>query len=699
VDGADVDVRTWPARRDAAAWVVGIAVIGLTALLITLSLGDGVPEPAGEGSPDPGRVTVWAVPVLRLVVDVAAVLTVGLLLTASFLLPSPGGELAGLALRAQRAAAAPAAVWALAALAQAFFTVSDLFAVPPGVLLRSTSWFSTVLQFSQGTSLVWQSGLALIVAVLVRWSLRTRTSVWSLLLALLALAPPILTGHAASAGSHDLAIASALVHVTAACLWAGGLVGLTWVAVRGSRRLGPAITRYSVMAAWAVAAVGLSGIVSAAVRLGWGDLLGSAYGAIVLAKVAALAVLVGFGLRQRRQTVKRLEAAVEGAGRDVSVRRPFVVLALCELAAMAVTFGLAVALSRTPTPEGQQALDPVAELIGHAMPPAPSVANMLFGLAPSGLGIALVAAMLAFYATGVLVLRRRGDAWPLGRVAAWLGGVLIVAWGTFGGLGLYSHVLFSAHMVAHMLLSMVAPILLVLGAPVSLALRTLPAARVPGEVGPRQMLLGVLHSRAVRVLTHPLVAAALFVGSLYAIYFSGLFSVLMGSHLGHAAMTLHFLAVGSLFFYVLVGVDPGPRVVAPLWRFGLLLIVMPFHAFFSVALMSTNTVLGEAYWRSLERPYRTDLLADQSLGGSLSWALGEAPIIIVMVAVFVQWVRGDSREATRTDRSSDRVNAAGGDDDLERYNAYLAQLTAASDAAPSRGTRSNDRAGPPGTVP
>jgi putative copper resistance protein D len=690
VPGADLDVRTWPARQDVVAWVAGITIIGLTALLITLSLGGGVPQPAGDGSPDPGRLTVWALPVLRLVVDVAAVVTVGLLLTASFLLPSPGGELAGLALRAQRAAAAPAAVWAMGALAQAFFTVSDLFAVPAGVLLRSTMWFTTVLQFPQGKSLIWQVGLAFLVAVLVRWSLRTRTSVLTLLLALLALTPPILTGHAASAGSHDLAIASLLVHVTTACLWVGGLVGITWVAVRGSRRLAPAIKRYSVMAAWAVAAVGVSGLANAAVRLSWGDLLSSAYGAIVLAKVAALAVLVGFGLRQRRHTVARLEAAGEGAGRDVSVRRPFVVLALTELAAMALTFGLAVALARTPTPENQRTVDPVAELIGHAMPPAPDVANVLSGIAPSGLGITLVAAMLAFYAKGLLVLRRRGDAWPLGRAAAWCGGVLIVAWATFGGLGLYSHVLFSAHMVAHMLLSMVAPILLVLGAPVTLALRTLPAARVPGEVGPRQLLLGLLHSSAVRVLTYPLVAAVLFVGSLYAIYFSGLFTVLMGSHLGHAAMTLHFLAVGSLFFYVLVGVDPGPRVVAPLWRFGLLLVVMPFHAFFSVALTGTSTVLGEAYWRSLERPYRTDLLADQSLGGSLSWALGEAPIILVMVAVFVQWVRGDSREAARTDRSSDRVQAAGGDDELERYNAYLAQLTAAAEADTLRRTRSSD---------
>jgi putative copper resistance protein D len=202
------------------------------------------------------------------------------------------------------------------------------------------------------------------------------------------------------------------------------------------------------------------------------------------------------------------------------------------------------------------------------------------------------------------------------------------------------------------------------------------------------VLLAVLHSRFLRVLTHPLVAAGLFVGSLYAIYFSGLLSVLMGTHLGHAAMTLHFLAVGSLFFYVLVGVDPGPRTVAPLWKFGLLLVVMPFHAFFSVALMSTSTVLGEAYWRSLQRPFRSDLLADQALGGSMSWALGEVPIIIVMIAVFVQWARSDAREARRGDRSSRRVTDAGGDDDMEQYNAYLARLASGAPRQPEQSDRS-----------
>jgi putative copper resistance protein D len=666
-------VRTWPSASDVTAWVAGITLLALTALVVTLELGNGVPDVSAPGLP--GRGTAFAVPVLRLVVDVAAVTTVGLLLTACVLLPSPRGELAGLALRAQRAAAVPALVWALGALAQSYVTAADLFGRSVWEPARVQCVAQLPVPGVAGDRAAVAGGLALVVSLLVRWTWRTRASLWTLLLALVTLSPPLLTGHAASAGAHDAAIASLLVHVAAATVWVGGLLGLVWVAARGSRRLAAAVARYSVTAAWALAAVGVSGVANARCASGWGELLTTSYGAIVVAKAVALATLGMLGLQHRRRTVARLAATTgEEAGHETSVRRPFVVLAVVELAIMAATFGVAVALSRTPPPGDGLAADQVAEMIGHAMPAAPSISRLLWGVVPNGLGILLVTGLVVAYVRGLLVLRRRGDAWPAGRTLAWFGGVLVVAWATFGGLGMYSHVLFSAHMVAHMLLSMVAPILLVLGAPVTLALRTLPGARVPGELGPRQVLLEVLHSRVVSVLAHPLVAAVLFVGSLYAIYFSGLLTVLMSTDLGHAAMTLHFLAVGSLFFFVLVGVDPGPRTVAPLWRFGLLLVVMPFHAFFSVALMSTNTVLGEAYWRSLQRPYATDLLSDQTLGGSLSWALGEVPIIIVMVAVFVQWTRSDARDARRGDRSSARVTAAGGDDDLEHYNAYLTRL-------------------------
>jgi cytochrome c oxidase assembly factor CtaG len=281
------------------------------------------------------------------------------------------------------------------------------------------------------------------------------------------------------------------------------------------------------------------------------------------------------------------------------------------------------------------------------------------------------------------------------RTVSWFAGLLVVAWSTAGGLGLYAHVLFSAHMVSHMLLSMIAPIGLVLGAPVTLALRTLPGARVKGEAGPRQLLLALLHSRVVSLLTHPLVALFLWIGSLYALYFTPLFSLLMGSHLGHVAMEFHFLAVGSLFFWTLIGVDPTPRRWHPLARMGLLFAAMPFHAFFSIALLSSDSVLDLTYYRALQRPYSPDLLADQHLGGGIGWALSEVPILLVVAAIFVQWVRADHREATRLDRAADRTGARDAArstavleaparpqervDERASYNAYLARLNAHDD--------------------
>ena len=277
---------------------------------------------------------------------------------------------------------------------------------------------------------------------------------------------------------------------------------------------------------------------------------------------------------------------------------------------------------------------------------------------------------LALYVKGLLVLRRRGDDWPVGRTVSWMVGLALIAWAGIGGLAQYSHVLFSAHMVSHMILSMVAPIFLVLAAPVTLALRTLPGPRQSGDVSPRGLLVAFLHSHFARFVTHPLVGPVLFVGSLYALYFSPIFGELMDSHWGHGAMQLHFIAVGTLFFYVLVGVDPSPRSLQPLVRFGLLLVTIPFHAFFAISVMSSKSVIAASYWTTIDRPFRTDLLADQYLGGGIAWAMGEIPLVIVLGALFVQWIRSDRRDARRLDRAADRDNDA----DLEAYNAYLRDL-------------------------
>jgi putative copper resistance protein D len=237
--------------------------------------------------------------------------------------------------------------------------------------------------------------------------------------------------------------------------------------------------------------------------------------------------------------------------------------------------------------------------------------------------------------------------------------------------------MFSVHMGEHMILSMLVPILLVLGAPMTLALRALPPAGRTRPPGPREWLLAAVHSPPARVLTHPIVALTLFVGSYYALYFSDLFAAALPQHPAHVFMNAHFIITGLLFFWPLIGVDPAPRRLPPAARLGVLFASVPFHAFFGVALMSTATVIGADFYRALALPWVPDPLQDQRLGGGLAWASGEIPLLLVVVVMLVQWVRHDERAARRDDRRAD----ADGDADLAAYNAMLSRLAAGGPSA------------------
>jgi cytochrome c oxidase assembly factor CtaG len=230
--------------------------------------------------------------------------------------------------------------------------------------------------------------------------------------------------------------------------------------------------------------------------------------------------------------------------------------------------------------------------------------------------------------------------------------------------------MFSVHMGSHMLLNMMAPVLLVLGGPVTLALRALPAAGKDAPPGPREWLLAFVHSPVTRVLTHPVVALALFVGSFYGLYFSGLFDAALSEHWAHLVMNAHFILIGYIFYWPVIGIDPAPRRLPHLGRLGMLLVSLPFHAFFGVILMNSQTIIGHDFYTSLGLPWVSNLLADQNLGGGIAWAFGEFPLVVVLIALLAQWSRDDERTAKRHDRKAD----ADGEADLAAYNAMLAKL-------------------------
>ncbi|MFF4222559.1 cytochrome c oxidase assembly protein [Streptomyces sp. L500] len=277
---------------------------------------------------------------------------------------------------------------------------------------------------------------------------------------------------------------------------------------------------------------------------------------------------------------------------------------------------------------------------------------------------------LGLYGWGVVRLRRRGDAWPWGRVVAFTLGVLSVALVMCTKLNDYGMVMFSVHMVQHMVISMLSPILLLLGAPVTLTLRALPAAG-RGRKGPREWLVALLHSRYMRIITHPAFTIPMFIASLYALYFTPLFDFLMETKTGHIAMMVHFLAVGLVFFWPIMGVDPGPHRPGYVMRMLELFAGMPFHAFFGIALMMASEPMIGTYMHP-PASLGIDALDDQKAGGGIAWAFSEIPSVLVLLALVYQWYRSEQRQAKRSDRAEERS----GDKELQAYNAYLASLHA-----------------------
>ncbi len=654
------------ASRTPRLAVAGIAAAALVALIDALLIGGGRPTPAPPGIPDPGALTGWALPICTLITNVGLVGAIGALTVGVLLAPAEPNkrgqpaELSGVGLRCLRHASRWGVVWLVGALGGLVFGLSDVVAAPVGAL--TPGMMRDYLGVSLGQAQLASILLAGVVTLGARTAFTLGGGAFVSLCALGGLVPPALTGHAASAGNHDIATSSLFVHLLAASLWVGGLVAIVLVGRTSRRILAGLLPRFSTLALWCYVAIGVSGVANAWVRLGSVEQVwNTRYGWLVIGKVVALAALGTFGYRHRRRYLRAIAAQRVVPG--------FVRFVAGELAIMAATVGLATALSRTPTPVQPTSTPTRAELlIGYPVPKM-TLGRLVFGGRPDVLLLGGIVTVAVLYYGGVLRLRRRGDRWPAGRSIAFGAGLLLVAYVLCGGLAVYGQATFSAHMVQHMTLTMGVPILFGMGAPITLALRALPVRGQGGSRGAREWLLAVLHSKPVRLLTHPLVALGLYIATLYGFYFTPAFEWSLSHHSGHILMHLHFLAIGMLFFWVVLGIDPAPRKIPHLGRVGLLFASMPFHAFFGVAIMMSSTVLAESWFSALRLPWVHSLLADQRTGGGIAWAFGEIPTVIVLAAIFVQWYRADERENSRRAR-----HPAAEDADLAAYNARLEQL-------------------------
>jgi putative copper resistance protein D len=588
---------------------------------------------------------------------------VGALLAITFLTLDINGKVAQTNFGLRKLAAIASLIWIFSNLSFIVLTLANILNSSVSDVFKPNILRSFFTQVSLGQYLFAQLLLSILISIIVPRFNSIGTGTFLLLATLLAIVIPVFQSHSASGGSHLMAVGSLAIHVIALALWVGGVFALAFLAPESRVA---AVPRFSVLALWAAISVVVSGSANAYIRLNFKEAWGSSYTYLVIAKALLTAGLIVIGYLHRRNLTKLSE--LKGS--------KFLRLILAEVVIMVLTLVIGSRLASTQPPLRETGLadDRALSIIGIKTPQPPSLSRILLGYEPDALMIGLLVIAVALYIKGVIVLTKRGDKWPVGRTISFAIGISAVDFATSGGLGLYAHFSFSWHMIAHMTLGMIAPIAIVLGAPITLALRTLPQGRNSEERGVRGTLLSALHSRYSSIIVNPVGALIIFDGSLFLLYFTSLFGKLMNTHAGHLFMNLHFLLAGFLFFHVIIGIDPNPKRPPFLVRIVTLLAAMSIHAFFSVALMSSSTLIDSGYFAALQTPWVGDLLVDQNKGGAIGWAMGEIPILIALVATFIMWTRDDARETRRIDRRAERMAAMGQPDELAQYNKYLQEL-------------------------
>jgi len=615
---------------------------------------------------DPGPTVRWGIPLAKAFVHLGAALAVGSLMVAAFVL-SRKAKAFSLALVV---AACGAGLMTVASGTSAFFTFMAIYVEPVSIDQQFGDLLWLYLQSTEiGRSWLITMGLSAIVTVL---SVVVRSFGGVLaagVLSVAALWPLAEQGHAAGTANHEAAVSASYAHSVFAAMWVGGLAVMAiiaWSEKPSASQLHGMLQRYSTIALVSFIVVAVSGLTNAWLRVGTLAELASGYGALVIAKTLSLVILGVMGALYRGRLLGKLE---EGTQKNFTVVSRMIA---AELTVMGVASGLASALARTQTPIPQiPARDfaqatPAEILTGEPLPPE-FTWSKLFTLWELDLLWALIAVFaIVYYVWGHLRLATRGDHWPISRTIFWVSGMLLLIFATNSGLVVYGTYLFSIHMLGHMLLSMAVPLLLVLGAPVTLASRTI-AARKDGSRGPREWILVAVHSRYLAVIGHPVVAAAIFGLSLIVFYYSPLFEWALREHLGHMWMTAHFVFSGYLFAQALIGIDPSPHNPPYPLRLIIVLATMAFHAFFGLSIILGTGLLVPEWFGAMGRTWGDSPLVDQQNGGELAWGLGEFPTLALAILVTWAWSKSDDRINKRRDRKADRD----GDLELDAYNEML----------------------------
>jgi putative copper resistance protein D len=605
---------------------------------------------------DAGDVVRWGTPLLKVAVSLAGGLVIGGLGVMLFVLP-PGDA----SNRVRSVVLGSGVVWVFLLVGYTVFTyfsvVGSTISIDEG-FDANFGFFLTSTELGQ--LLLIAIGMAATATTIAALASRYFWFAAAFLVAVASAWPFAEMSHSGATTNHGLAVNSLVLHIIFVSMWTGGLVASIVAMLAGGDRES-VLRRYSSIALLSISIVAITGVSSAIIRIGSFENIATEYGILVVLKAVGTVTLALLGVRWRRLVIPHL-----GSTRGV------IGFAMLETAILGFIMGIATGLARTEPPVDQVltgVMTPAEILTGRPLP-----AEWTWSTAFTTWSIDLIWGLFAvfttiFYLWGVQRLRRRGDAWPVHRSILWVGAMAVLVYTTSGGVAVYGEVLFSAHMIAHMMLTMLIPVGIVLAAPVTLVARAI-QVRHDGSRGMREWFLGIIHSKWIGFVGHPLVSTVVFALSLMVFYYSPLLSWASTTHLGHEWMILHFLLSGYLFVQALIGVDPSPHRTSYPVRLILLMATMGFHAFFGLSLMTGRSLLLPEWFGAMGRTWGDSPLVDQQVGGGIAWGIGELPTLILSGMVVLSWIRSDAREAKRSDRQA----ARDGDAELDDYNAMLATL-------------------------
>ena len=621
---------------------------------VALIYGGGAWAPFPEGIPDAGQANSWALQLATLAHVVLGLRVFGLLVTWTFLAPTAGQTISQAGRKAVLHASAISAIWSVSAVIAALTSMANILGVPFKDVFAPGFLSTYLMSLPPARSFMIAGVIAIVISVAGVFLVSLNSMAVLAALAGAGIAAPLLNSHSASLGSHSLALTSSVAHGLAMSAWIGCLWAMASFVKAKDQKV---VARFSALAAISVAVLAVSGVAATYTRIdSISDLWLSRYGQLVVLKLIFFAILMLLAIKIRA----RLTSSGNLKG-----------FLATDAVIMTIAIGVGVALQSTPTSRSSAPLNSAGEeILGFAYPPPPTISNVIFGWNPEWFMLTLSLVAAALYVLGVMRVKRNEIRWSVLRTISFMVGIGLVIWTTSAGISMYSKVSFQYHMMQHMVLSMIAPIFIVLSNPITLALRALPAKKVADHRNAREWVLAALHSNYSRRSAHPLVVLGIFTFGLYAMYFTPLFATLMGSHTGHIFMEVHFLISGLLFTYVVIGADPSPREV-PYWsRLMIVLVGLSLHAFFAIALMQSIEPIGVDWYIQVQPPWITSLLADSQAGGNVTWALGEVPTFVLLIIVAVMWANSDTRLAKQLDRAADRD----GDIDLKEYNAGLSAL-------------------------